>query len=93
MLQDARQCGSTSFMLSLLLREMCAIFGPESLVPALPKVTSALLCELADECRRPWGCCFPCSVLPVYMVARGLSLCSRKPMMLRPWGPIPLLDR
>ena len=49
MLQDAHQCvAQPGLMLSWETPEMCAISGPESLVPALPKVTPAPACEPAE---------------------------------------------
>ena len=42
MLQDAHRCvAQPGLMLPWETPEMCAIFGPESLVPALPKVAPA----------------------------------------------------
>ena len=49
MLQDAHQCvAQPGLMLPWETPEMCAISGPESLVPALPKVTPAPACEPAE---------------------------------------------
>ena len=50
MLQDAHQCvAQPGLILPWETPEMCAIFGPESLVPALPKVAPAPAYETTEN--------------------------------------------